>query len=300
MRDVNLNELIEFKQKRMKKSDVFGFIKERAIEAGWLELASNPKAEGFIFYSKGESEDKEIWVQLRENYDGTASYFSSTEERLFDVRTMFSYVPDAVSGKNGVSNPVANNIYQHRVNVSGKELTIPTDSLFDIYYHFNKNRLVFILKNVRTLEASFVMAGRPTNSLSAESKEIGNLSIVSNSFRWSPATAMGELHSSRTNGYTLTPIINNIPRSFMKRSTYMTEVAVGSSTEGFKCYLEGIYALNVDTQLTSSVGFDGDMIIDEFGNEYILLNCASTYSQLLTSTYYAICTKIAKSEEGEI
>lgn len=299
MRDVNLNELIEFKQQRMKKSDVFSFIKEKAIEAGWLELASNPKAEGYVFYSKGESDDKEIWVQLRENYEGTASYFSSTEERVFDVRTMFSYIPDAVAGKNGVANPVMSSTQQHRVIVS-EESTVPIDSLFDVYYHFNKNRLVFALKNVRTLDSCFVMAGRPTNSLSAESKEIGNLSIVSNSFRWSPAVAMGELHSSRTNGYSLSPIINNIPRSFMKRSTYMTEVAVGSPTEGFKCYLEGIYALNVDTQLSSAVGFEGDMIIDEFGNEYTLLNCASSYAQLLTTTYYAICTKIAKSEEGEI
>lgn len=300
MRDVNLNELIEFKQQRMKKSEVFSFIKEKAVEAGWLELASNPKAEGYIFYSKGETDDKEIWIQLRENYDGSASYFSSTDERVFDVRTMFSYVPDAVAGKNGVSNPVMSNSYQHRVIASVKETTIPIDSLFDVYYHFNKNRLIFALKNIRTLDSCFVMAGRPTSSLSTESKEIGNLSIVSNSYRWSPAVAMGELHSLKTNGYALTPIINDIPRSFTKRSTYMTEIAVGSSTEGFKCYLEGIYALNVDTQLSSGLGFDGDMIIDEFGNEYTLLNCTGSYSQLLKTPYYAICTKIAKSEEGEI
>lgn len=296
-----LAPLIEYKKVRTTKRNVFSLIKQLALETGWIELASNPKKEGMIFYSKGtdENNEKEIWVQLRENYNASEEYFSTTSQQLFNVRTMLHYEPNITSGINGTHTPSMSNSTMQRVQIGSASNYYMPDDVIDFYYHFTLDRMIFIMTFPRTLESVFVMAGRLSPHYALETKDIGNMSVCSNTNGWGCAVAMGEPNSSRNNGYELSTWTVPLPRSFMTRKTYMSEIGFGSPTEGFKGYLEGIYSLTMENAKQPRLLFDGDKIYDENGNEFTLINCYASYSNLLPNPYYAVCTKINVPEEEE-
>ncbi len=300
----NLNQLFEYKKVTLPKSQVYTKMKEILVDAGWYEISSKPATEGFIFYSKGESGDKDIYFQIRDFYqNGTANIFSSTTSTYLEFRILLDYVPNTTSGLLGTLTPAISTYNNVLVRTSTKETSIPISAKYELYYLVNKDRVIFVIRTPFINESCFVMIGRPSPHYSLQTEKIGNVIVASMSHtsHLDPAVYLGEVNTTKSTAARLTVWNNTIPRSFMKRSIYMSEVAYGTNTEGLKGYLDGIYTLNNDADKYKHVN-DGDIIVDEYGNEFTIFSTAgsaTSFEYTLSSPFFAICTKVNKVEEGE-
>lgn len=289
-------EITEFSKVTITKRDFFKWLQDTLYSYGWRDIASNPANEGYIFHSKGEDGKQNILVQFRENYDNSVYIFSSTNSRYYDVRTMFSYEPNLTNGVNGISNPPLANTRFMRQMTCVKDDVLP-EMLMNIYFNCNKDRMIYVIEYPFFKESTLLMFGKPTPHYSKHYKDVGNTIIGTSLYRYSNATSMGEADSTRVDAYDLTVMYNDIPKSILANSLYMSEIGVGSPTEGFKGYLEGIYSLNFDYNLNFGVN-QGDVIYDSEGNEFTIINVNyynSNYPRLVQKTpFYAICTKKAE------
>lgn len=281
-----------FTKETIKKSAVYTRLKSLLLAAGWTNISSNPVTDFDVFYSTGETGDKELVFQIREDHSGR--YFGSTTSQFLQVRSLYSYIPGA-DGVAGTS-PRSENAWSILYCFNG---AIGPDADIDLYYHVNKNRIIFaMIPQVCTgLFGSLNFIGLSNESLVNEIKSDGLLfASTHGDFSNSP------LITSRPKERTAAPYGIGTIKIDQRREIcadgrrLMYKIGYGDTYEGFRGIIDGVYAIKNDAE---DIGYlylsHGDVLIGPDGtSKYLVLafkdgryNCWG-YMGNTASGYYSL------------
>ena len=292
-------EHLKFKSVDLRKRDIFNWLTATLEEHGWERIESNHTSEGWIYRSKGESGKDDIIVNFRDGYDGhnNGYRFTTTTSRYFDIRMMISYTPNIDIGKNGTHIPALNDASFLRWCVGNKtgSTDLAPDSRLKIHYHCNKNRIIFTITTYAT--TVFMMFGKPNKNYAKEYKDTGNMIFTTNAYRIGNVATWGIADRPTQAGTALQALYNPINNGFYKDELLFCEIGYGSTLEGIKGLLEGIYYIPSTGKSSYNASMDGDKYVDDLGNEYTLMYMSpadsGSYSLSLGAGHIAICTKLA-------
>lgn len=282
-----------YQKVEMKKKDFYSWMKQKLEEAGWENISSRPSTDFDVFYSKGESGKDELFFQIKE-YNGstTGNAMSSSNERFFDVKLLMNYIPGDPGVVGTLERP---NESFHRLQICTGLLY--TESDMTVYYNINKNRIIFITEFPVALGRDSVMnmIGKPDEHLSKHYAN-GSMVIFASTSYNGITVAVDEADSTRRGSYALTTMETIPPRARNSAGlNFMSELAVGSSSEGLKAKIDGIYVLNDEYSYNGSAN-RGDLLIDEDGNKYRIFRLDTRTSG--SYAYYSPTRYIALMIEG--
>ena len=290
---------IKFNSVEIRKSQFFDWLTSSLEHCGWVNVASNPSTEGWIYQSKGQDGKSDIIVNFRNGYDGhNSNSFTTTAGKHFDIKMLVSYTPNETIGKDGIHVPTSTNGNFTRINVGTGISNFYPDQKLKIHYNCNKNRMIFLVTTSAT--TVFCMFGRPDNNYAKEYKDTGNMIFTTNNYKLGKVGSWGIADRPTTNYTAMEVLYNPIDNGFYKNKLLLCEIGFGSTLEGIKGYLEGIYYIPFRGKQGAVTSMTGDKCIDELGNEYTLFYMcpadSTNYTLTLPTGHIAICTKLAGEE----
>ena len=297
---------LKFQKATMTKAEIQPFMMTVLEQNGWMNIASNESAEGYIYYSKGTSGEDDIYIQFRNGYNGQNGSFTTGNASFFDLRSMSSYEPSATggTGTSVPSNSTTN--YFYATVASGNGDTTYGDAEYDGYYRCRRNNLSIVFAH--KFATTFYIVGRMDNPLNKVSKNTGNVCYGSHNGRgFYPLAFYGVADRAISNSalqsiLIWTPIYGSLEQNGTKLN--LLELGTYTALEGIRDRLEGFYGLSESSNLVVS---NGDKIIDDVGNEYTIfevsvLPSVGQYLFSASSTgstsgnpirHIAICTRLS-------
>lgn len=215
--------------------------------AGWQDVSSNPTTDFFVMNSKGESGDKNLFIQFRQgSTSGVGTNpIDSTDYNVASYRLIGGYTPGA-DGTSGVfERPTETwrNLY-----IAPTTALINNEVTMTYYYHVNKNRIIYTIETPDSLGHAPVTHyfGLPTSFVDEPDSRgvIGassaygvtaNNVLVTNSAGEIPSDAAS---TTRVIYSTLPP---KSPNSAGKHTP--VEMYYGNTTEGIRGKLDGVYVI---------------------------------------------------------
>lgn len=248
-----MNDVI-FSKMTIKKSEIYQTIKNLLIDAGWVNLSSNPSTDYDVFNSSGVSGTKNLFFQMRSLDSSGSNDITTTDYTFCSMRFIDNYMPGANGTSGTFGRPSASWIQWPLFNSNS---TISLTTSIDMYYHVNKNRLIFTLEppiaygtNAAPIPSlpSVHFIGLPDNALVDEIDSRGlifapstnkdftaskNIMINSPSYKSSTASITQSVYSNLSP----TPINS-------ANKTIISTIAYGDAmSEGIRGYIDGIYVL---------------------------------------------------------
>ena len=278
-----------FKKAEIKKKEFYTWLKQMLVDAGWENISSRPSTDFDVFFSEGESGKDKLFFQMKE-YTGasTGNAMSSSSERFFDVKLLMNYIPGAL---NVAGTLERSNEAFHRMQISTGLVSVQSD--MTVYYHINKNRIIVMTEFPIGIEQDSVlfMIGKPDEHLSRYYPN-GSMMLFTTTSYNGVTVAVDEADSTRRGSYALTALESLPPR--VQNSSglhFMSELAVGSNSEGIKALIEGVYIIANEYSYNENAN-RGDLLKDEKGNIYRIFHLAtrtsSTYTYYTPSRYMAL------------
>lgn len=263
-----------FTKETIKKLAVYTRIKSLLLAAGWTNISSKPATDFDVFYSKGETGDKGLIFQMKENTT-TTDYFSSSTSIALYFRLPYSYTPGAagVSGRFGRPGDA----WQYFYAFSG---LLGPDADIDFYYHVNKNRIIFVCmpKYGTGVGGGICFVGMSNETFVNEVKSDGVL-LASSYGGWGADVFITSRPKEKsTTAYNLGIIKLAMPKEICPDGTrMMTRVGYGDTDESFRGLLDGVYTFQNDSQ---GMQYDylshGDVLVGPDGtSKYLVLSFRS-------------------------
>lgn len=236
-----------FTKESLTKSQIYNKIKTLLTTAGWANISSKPATDYDVFYSKGESGDKDLCFQLND----TDNIGNSTNGRLH-IRMIDTYVPGS-AGTSGTFGRPSSAWYD--IVVYDGSTPLGPDAVFNLYYHINKNRIILVIEPPIACDSTpqFVFIGM-SNESANDAKRNDDLIFAASFY-----TAVGwnqnilsncPVGIKQANPYLIsTLILNNwntlpFPREYTgKEQRPMYKIGYGNASEGFRGFVDGVYGL---------------------------------------------------------
>ena len=266
------------------KREGFRNIVNQFKSAGWVDVSSNPTADFVVLNSKGESGDKDLFIQLRpfETVEATNST-ETTDFNIITYRLIEKYTPGATGVSGTFERPTET---WQKIHLVPLATVVNKDTELTYHAHVNKNRMIITIESPPTvnLNAITYYIGLPDVTYTTESGSKGlvvpstfyprtnGVIHVSNSADGTPNETTS---TTRTIYCTLSPKNPNSAGLFT-----FSEMLYGSTTEGIRGKLSGLFALpngGVNT---------GDIIKVGMKEFRIIVNQqTSTYTSFPTATF---------------
>lgn len=254
------------------KKEIYDLIVNKLIEAGWTNVASNPSTDYVVLTSTGNTGDKNLILNLRDiPAAGTAANSVKTSSYCqMSYRLENDYTPGSagVAGVFGRPSLAWTDLYIAPVAASG---TLPLDTVvnYKVYADLSKIILAIEYPPATNYNPILIYIGQPDTTYMPESASRGMLVAVTNS----ATTATSVMVCNTPDGMgavtapyalaTQTLLASKNPNNAGKY--IISDVYYGSTTEGVRGKLDGIYCLPNSNILT------GDNIV------------------IGTKTYYVLC-----------
>lgn len=234
-----------FSRGTCKKKEILVTMVNLMKAAGWTDVSSNPATDFIVMNSKGESGDKDLFIQFRNGNVSNTNPIDTTDYNVASFRLISEYVPGSTGTAGTFERPSEawRSFY-----VAPTTSTISNEVTMTYYYHVNKNRIIFVIETPESL--SFAPAthyfGLPI-SFASEPKSRGLIAAsstyavtASNVF---VTNAAGELPSDTASSarvvYSAMP--PKSPNSAGKHTP--VEMYYGNTTEGIRGKLDGIFVI---------------------------------------------------------
>ena len=243
------------------KKDMFTKIVQLFTSAGWTNVSSNPTTDFTVLHSKGESDDKDLFIQLRAfNTAETTTSIETTDTNAMSYRFIEGYEAGADGASGTFTRPteVWTPLY-----IAPSTTSVNREVELEYYYSINKNRLIIVIETPVSVNLAPILLylGLPDTTYTTESGSRGvifgasaypktnntiNISNASDGLPSDPAS------SNRTPYVTLAPKNPNSAGLFT-----LSEILYGNTTEGIRGKLTGIYQMpngNVNNGDTIVIG----------------------------------------------
>lgn len=257
-----------FNKTIVQKQNLYDFIKQKMIDAGWENLSSKPDMDFDVMFSTGEDGKKGICFNMKDLDSGKVS-FSKGVGQEWQIRMSGKYTP-GTSGKAGVFQR-PNEVWK-RVLIC--QTFVPASTDLTVYYHVNKNRMMFAvdLPKPYGMVPTFLCIGMPDEVYIDEQDHSGTLMVSNNMLDNSTITNSVAYISDyayvrKPSGYAINIYGNSfVPFRNAANKRIMSEIIYGSATEGTRGKISDVYVVPPDNVI------NGDTIIDDYGKRYVVLS----------------------------
>ncbi|AEO93631.1 virion structural protein [Bacillus phage G] len=275
-----MNDFI-FTPVKLLKKDFYTWLKQTLIDNGWQNISSRPATENDIFYSKGESNNENIFFRMKEYYGAqTTTTISASIDIYLPVAPLRSYTP-GINGAAGVMVPnvAAANFYNNRIAAGG--ISINTE--MTIYYHCNKDRIVFIVEwpSYSELHSTFHLFGKTFRPIAK--KPMTTQTVVLSGYSYGTVgpyiASIADINMSTTAiqkgdfNY-----FSNLKPKNPSGKYFMSELCITNDTDGFHSMVDGIYAINNDTTAEYNIVLKGDELVDNQGRVYRITSIVRSHT----------------------
>lgn len=256
-----------FTPKKIKKGDLYGFIKSTLEQNGWINLSASRPVDEDVYQSKGESGTENIIVQMKPYYSNekTTTIINSNKYTM-SFRPLSSYSPSP--NLNTVGAIVPNSDYQVYTALSSSGCLPDTEITF--YFHCNKDRLIGVIEMplIAGGTSSFFCIGKPHTYADIDEKSTST-TIVSMGYATVRGAICGIKNYNTNISYELTWMNHSIPKSKMiNGDAHATELVMTSAIEGIRCKLENIILFNTDITSVENGEMNNDTFVDDKGHIY--------------------------------
>jgi len=228
-----------------KKKEILTTMIELMKAAGWQNVSSNPATDFFVMHSKGESGDKNLYMQFRNGNVTNANPIDTTDYNVASYRLVGGYTPGS---------PGTAGVFQKATEAWRVFYVAPTTTVINnevemtYYYHVNKNRIIFVLETPISLgfspvthyfglPVSFVSEPNSRGVIAASSTYAvtANNVLVSN--------AAGELPEDAVSSTRI--VYSTLPPKSPNSAGIHTPVEMyyGNGTEGMRGKIDGLYVI---------------------------------------------------------
>lgn len=266
----------------IKKKDFYERLKQILLDSGWQNISSRPSTDFDVFYSEGEEGTKGLYFQMKEYDTNTTTKFSNSTRGEIYIKPTKGYAPSATIG--GAGTFERNDAFRI-VKLTG---TLQIESELTFYYHCNKDRLIlymyFPTSYPSSPHSSFFTVGVPTRVLGRKLPK-HDLLLASSDFQSNISNSLfvvDQVDMPRTATYpirtydafdTYEPNTKGIT---LKGVLLFSEVSYGSTDEGTRGILDGVYTLKEPSIAWDSNNFwldnfkTGDQFIND-GKKYLIV-----------------------------
>lgn len=280
-----------FSQTTCLKQDIYPTIKNIMISAGWSNISSNPTVDGDVMYSTGETGDKALTVCMRSSNTTATNDTTTTDLNVMSYRLPESYIAGAVGVSGTFGRAVASEAWKG-LYIANTTTAIARTTTVTIYYHCNKNRIIFAIIYPDASGQTPIMhyIGMPdelyvatTGSRDVIVASSGGMSTglsylyISNAVASMPSDATS---TQRVTSVTLPPKQVNADGNVI-----MEDIKYGNTTEGYRGKLTGLFALGSANPVISTGN-----IITIGSKQYTVVVCGGLNYNSFTSLYLAIQT----------
>lgn len=238
------------------KGNLIQTIKNLMVSAGWQDISSNAATDFIVMYSRGESGDKDLVFQMRENNASASQNITSTDYGTASVRFVATYTP-GTPGSAGTFGRAA--IAWQNMNLGGETTALfPPATAVTYRYHVNKNRLIILIEYANASPSGYIHIGIPdiqycseplSRGLTLACFGAGNGSVVVSDVSGEQAQTAATV--TRTVYMQTQPKQPNIAGRY-----HPAEIIIGDATEGWRFQLSGLYTL-----LTTSLVHNDQFVI---------------------------------------
>ena len=213
--------------------------------AGWVDVSSNPATDFIVMNSKGESGDKNLFIQFRQSSTTNVNPIDSTDYNVASYRLIGGYTPGTVGTAGVFTRPaeVWRNLY-----VAPTTVLINSENSMTYYYHVNKNRIIFVAETPESLGFAPVTHyfGLPTSFVNEPDSR--GVVAVSSTYGVTAnnvlvTNAAGELPSDTASSTRIiyASLAPKSPNSAGKHTP--VEMYYGNTIEGIRGKLDGLYVI---------------------------------------------------------
>jgi hypothetical protein len=253
-----------FTKTQCKKSEIYDFILVRLLENGWKNISSS-KADGDVMYSTGILGDRELYIQMfpYDPWNPTTRIVEFTKEKYdnnhiqkLDTNNYFSiclcdyYKPGL---ENVVGTRKRSNQMVIAINVCNSTTVLRADTIFDIYYYCDKNKLIIDIKSPKYFSgdySQFIYLGQP-DTLYLSGKDSRNVLCAASAF-----TAENNNSTDLIGNYIL---LSNYPSKFMQNYGDMYTATISILEPNITPNTEGVFLLHEPYYWTAGSGIVGKM-----------------------------------------
>ncbi|MGD2351927.1 MULTISPECIES: hypothetical protein [Bacillus subtilis group] len=274
------------------KTELYGVMKNLLLQAGWINVSSNPATDYDVFKSTGETGDKELVFQTRPYYGTSTAGVNNIESTDFHyggIRLIGGYTPSGTSGTSGTFDRTLTNEGWKNLPFACTVTTQSFDKNTPVTYRYsvNKNRLIFVTEYPPALNTPPCMfyIGIPDETYCSEPKSRGLLYltscqgvVTSSVYITDNAGEVASQLSSKSMG-TLCQLAPKNPNS--AGNFTLSEIFYGDSSEGVRGKLTGIFALP-----TQNIA-NGDIIV-QGGQEYLVVVNGTSGNDMFPSKAIAL------------
>lgn len=260
-----------FTKDTVTKAQLYTKIKTLLTATGWQNVSSKPVTDFDVLTSAGETGDKQLVLQLSDIYNGNS--LGSTTSQYLMIRTPYSYIPGTAGAAGTFGRPA-----DTWMNLQVFDTAVGPDIQCDLYYHVNKNRIIFAVEPPRTsgISPQVVYMGLSDESYINEIKSDGVM-VASTRFPASKVVWMTSKPKEKTNdGYYLSTYELPVFREDTGDNTrVLFKMIVGNASEGVRCALDNVFCIinNMDTIDYTQTG-QGDILITKDGlAKYRVFSC---------------------------
>jgi hypothetical protein len=290
----------------MNKGEVYNFLIDQMIAAGWEDLASNPTVEGNVMHSTGTDGNKDIYVNIRPTSVTapataitTATDWRTSTSVGVGARLMPDYTP-GTQGVNGTTSKAVNFI----VGAMFRTVMDIAVAAVPVYYYVNKELVIFYIRVPDTLSLTTYAGGLITFGLPQD--DIGDRNPQRDAFLiLTTGTAASGSQTANTINVINTPpgaadtaailnetlYINQPPLSIDFKNRYLPVLVLyGDAVYGYRGILPGIFVLNPN--IINSI-VEGDILNDlETGYKYRVMEMPGLNVSSLGSTNLITCSRV--------
>ena len=274
-----------FTEGKIAKKNFFNKLIEILTAAGWANVSSNPTTDFVVMHSKGESGDKDLFIQLRSTNNSNANPIDSTDYSVMSYRFVEGYTPGTGGAAGTFTRSNETWVALHLV-PSAIATQLNQELELTYFYHVNKNRIIISIETPvsTSLAPVIVYLGLPDVLYTDEPGSRGlvcatscyprtnNTIHVSNAAHPLPSDTTS---STRTIYVTLSPKNPNTAGLYT-----ISEMTYGNVAEGTRAKLTGLY------QLPNGNINNGDFIeIDAKLYRIVVTHVVASSSSFSSSTF---------------
>jgi hypothetical protein len=269
-----MTEPVIFKKETVSKATWYKRLIEIMIEGGWQNISSKPSVDSDVMYSTGEHGDIPMYIQLSDNLGDSTSGMGTSTERVLNTRLVGSYTPGTPGNPGTFQRSVGIEPWRYALILIGRQ---DPNTLFDIYYHCNKNRVIIINEfppgeefyNTGPSYGTIVNIGISDRNI-GENKLSAPIIAITQLYSVTGVRASGHpamvTFSSTLNVLIDLPPSNPNPANVM----FMSEIAYGGGTDidSIRGYIDGIFAIKDGPTVPLETG---DEVIDQNDVKYRII-----------------------------
>lgn len=247
-----------FTRGQVVKSGVFDLIVNSLIAAGWTNVSSLPTSDFVVLKSTGNTEDKNLILNIRDTNISNTNSIKTTNYNTMSYRLQPSYTPGAAGVAGTFGRPALAWSALDIVPTVVTTGTLPMDTMLTYSIYADKSKLILALEYPYATGYGplLIYMGLPDSLYCLEDGNSGTLvgcsvNVTGNTVSvCNSPTGVGNV----TSPYNLTVYGTLSPKNPNNAGKYaLTHIYYGSTTEGPRGKLDGIYAMPAGNVVTGDV-----------------------------------------------